>query len=501
VNKKITSSIIAALIMAGSTSLTAFAAMGDGSVVIGSKAFSLEYSNDKANFDEISAEVVKGGAIYVKDFNGKWINNLTGLTVEASLLPAVVYKDANGTTSFDAQDKDSVENGTTKVTSVSLNKITDILTVGGSDTLTPIIAPSNAANNSVTWTTSNSSVATVINGEVTAVASGTTNITATTVDGSKTSNCTVTVNNKKGYVYNQEITTDLKIRSTASLSGTILGQLYNYEKVEILGTSVDTSGNVWDKINYNNSAAYVFDPYIQHYTSPADNVVLIAKNITKQFEVGSNDQVAGNFDGQGLSLGDLQWCIRQGTLQPLLNRMDREYTSEMQSTFGTNYTTLHAIILNSDVTKQLEWAIGINDTNNKIVAPWYSQFVSLSNNQDFIKIEEDAQVYTVKQAMIICDKYKLNTVRGFSLAFDIVNQNGGLSAEATKTIDIALVQTPNMTEKNLLEVIANAVADSSANNSEDIRSREMAIVNGQGTVHNITLNLDANYGLSDTNWR
>jgi len=46
----------------------------------------------------------------------------------------------------------------------------------------------------VTWTSSNASVATVSsNGEVTAVAVGTANITVTTADGSKTAVCTVTV--------------------------------------------------------------------------------------------------------------------------------------------------------------------------------------------------------------------------------------------------------------------------------------------------------------------
>jgi len=103
--------------------------------------------------------------------------------------------------------------------------------------------------------------------------------------------------------------------------------------------------------------------------------------------------------------------------------------------------------------------------------------------------------------MLICDKYNIKTVRGFALAFDIVTQNGSISSDATKIIDVALEKTPNMTEKNILGVIANAVADSSADRSADIRSRELAIVNGQGTVHGSTLDLDTNYGLSDTDWR
>ena len=212
-NKKIASSIIAALMIAGSTSFTAFAAMGDGSVVIGSKAFSLEYANDPINAKEISAQIVEGGTIYVKDFDGKWINNLTGLIIDASIIPAVTYKNDSGTKYFNAEDKDVVVDGNSKVTSVSLNKTTDTLTIGSTDTLTSTVAPVNASNMAVIWTSLNSDVATVTKGVVTAVSSGTTIITATTVEGSKIANCSVTVTNIKGYVHNPELIYDLKVRS------------------------------------------------------------------------------------------------------------------------------------------------------------------------------------------------------------------------------------------------------------------------------------------------
>ncbi len=70
------------------------------------------------------------------------------------------------------------------VTGISLNK-TSTTIVDASETLTATISPANATNNSVTWTSSDTEVATVDeNGEVTAVASGTAIITATANDGS-----------------------------------------------------------------------------------------------------------------------------------------------------------------------------------------------------------------------------------------------------------------------------------------------------------------------------
>ncbi|MBU3179009.1 Ig-like domain-containing protein [Clostridium estertheticum] len=118
-NKKITSSVLVALMIAGSTSFSAFAEMPTGTVVIGTKAFDLTYANNSANDSEITAAMVDGGSVYVKNFNGDWIDNLTGSKVAASLIPAVTYKNAKGTTNFAASDADT----NTVATSVALSAI------------------------------------------------------------------------------------------------------------------------------------------------------------------------------------------------------------------------------------------------------------------------------------------------------------------------------------------------------------------------------------------
>jgi len=307
--------------------------------------------------------------------------------------------------------------------------------------------------------------------------------------------------NKRGYVDNLDFDY-LKVRAIPSIVGNDpIGKLYYYDRVEIVDTVVDTTGRQWYKIVYNGGYAYVFSAYIVNYTSPPDNVVDIARNITTQFEFGNMDQIAGNFDGVGLSLGYLQWNIGQGELQRLLARMDCEYNSIMRQTFGgTSYDSIHGMLAMTKE-QQLQWAISINDAQNNIKAPWYGQLVNLTKTPEFIKIEKDAEVVMINRAMNICDKYKLRTVRGFALAFDIATQNGSISSGAGTIIDNALKQKPNMMERELLQVIANAVADTAAGNVDDTRSRKMAIVNGSGTVHEIPLNLDAKYGLSDSYWR
>ena len=58
---------------------TNYDAMANGTVLIGTKTFALDYANDPLNAKEITNAVLGGGAIYFKDFSGNWIDNLTGL--------------------------------------------------------------------------------------------------------------------------------------------------------------------------------------------------------------------------------------------------------------------------------------------------------------------------------------------------------------------------------------------------------------------------------------
>ena len=80
------------------------------------------------------------------------------------------------------------------VNGVDLSQSTLSMTVGGTGTLTATVTPSNATDASVTWTSSNDSVATVDQaGNVTAVGAGSATITVTTTDGNFEASCAVTV--------------------------------------------------------------------------------------------------------------------------------------------------------------------------------------------------------------------------------------------------------------------------------------------------------------------
>jgi hypothetical protein len=79
------------------------------------------------------------------------------------------------------------------VTGISLNKSTLNLSAGETSTLTATVTPSTATYKTVIWSSSDTSVASVNNGIVTAVAAGTAVITVSTFDNTFTKTCTVTV--------------------------------------------------------------------------------------------------------------------------------------------------------------------------------------------------------------------------------------------------------------------------------------------------------------------
>lgn len=88
----------------------------------------------------------------------------------------------------------SVQAANVAVTGIALNKISTTMNVGATETLTATVAPNNATNKNVTWSSSNSNVASVsTSGVITAKAAGTAKITVKTADGNWIASCDVVV--------------------------------------------------------------------------------------------------------------------------------------------------------------------------------------------------------------------------------------------------------------------------------------------------------------------
>ena len=147
------------------------------------------------------------------------------------------------------------------VTGVSLSSTSAVLIAGQTTTLTATVAPANATNKSVTWTTSSPSVATVANGVVTAVGVGSATITATTTDGAKTASCAVTVANPIAAASADGTIgafTDANGQTRLGIVATLDGKKYAIgmsNETDISGLSGASTGKVGSITYYNNADA------------------------------------------------------------------------------------------------------------------------------------------------------------------------------------------------------------------------------------------------------
>ena len=88
------------------------------------------------------------------------------------------------------------------VTGVTLDKTELSLSIDDKSPLVATIAPLDATNTNLKWTTSDAAIATVSDaGEVTAIAVGVATVTVTTEDGAKTATCIVTVADRDPFMF------------------------------------------------------------------------------------------------------------------------------------------------------------------------------------------------------------------------------------------------------------------------------------------------------------
>lgn len=123
----------------------------------------------------------------------------------ATVTNGIVTGVAAGVTTITATTEDgnffaicdvTVKENTIAVTGVTLSPSgTKTAALNETVSFTATVAPTNATNKNVTWTSSNTSVATIADGAVTLIAPGVTTITVTTEDGSFTGTCELTVTN------------------------------------------------------------------------------------------------------------------------------------------------------------------------------------------------------------------------------------------------------------------------------------------------------------------
>ena len=213
--------------------------------------------------------------------------------------------------------------------------------------------------------------------------------------------------------------------------------------------------------------------------------------------------VAGDFDGQGLSFGALQFNLGQRTLQPLLSEIDRRHPALMEDMFDRRIDPLREM-LRADLPAQLAFARDIQTPNFRLHEPWRGMFLALGRTPACQAAQLEQAARYVERARRLCERFGVRSPRALALMFDIIVQNGSISDAVAAQIDAGIARIdPSLDaalqEQERLRLVANRRAEA-ANPRwvEDVRTRKLCIANGRGSVHGAYYDLEADYGLGLT---
>lgn len=304
------------------------------------------------------------------------------------------------------------------VTGMTLEKKSIEVEKGKTETINAIITPENATRKAITWTSSDTNVATVTNGVVKGISAGTATITATTKDGNFTDTCEVTVTQNAvtgiriseklidlGMGYKKQITatvmpddaTDKSVEWTSenpeiaavSDNGTITGKSYGRTVV----TATTTDGgytakcvvrvkpiDVFDATGNNEFVLSNTDSETKLVSSTAKGMSLeqtnsnVGAEVYKDFEVFSDNKAKISFKfntgGQrvdGGTIGGVNWTGHEYTFG--LQFLDSE---------GKNILTLSQA--HNTVAQQTQSKIG-EGTEQQASSAW--KLVESKNNSPF----------------------------------------------------------------------------------------------------------------------
>ena len=165
--------------------------------------------------------------------------------------------------------------GNVAVTGVDIPSTASV-EVGSTTQLTATISPSNATNQNVSWSSGNTSVATVASdGTVTGVSAGTTIITVTTADGNYTDTCTVTVAAAITYTY--KLATTMEVGKKYLIANGNSGSVYLLTNEsggsrQLVGAAATVSSS---KITITGAVKSKAEFECVRYTSGNDNTITV----------------------------------------------------------------------------------------------------------------------------------------------------------------------------------------------------------------------------------
>ena len=207
--------------------------------------------------------------------------------------------------------------------------------------------------------------------------------------------------------------------------------------------------------------------------------------------------LSGDFDGQGISFGALQWCLGQRSLQPLLLRVVEEHPGVAADIFADLEDELRAMLA-ADFDDQMRWARSIQGERGRVGEPWRGMFKTLGRTPEFQSIQVDAAARLFRDALDWCERFDVRSERAVALMFDIRVQNGSISqlVEAQIRQDFRAMNGGTDETPKLRAIAERRAAVAKPQWVADVRKRKLAIAEGGGVVHGAFFDLEQQYGIT-----
>jgi hypothetical protein len=173
--------------------------------------------------------------------------------------------------------------------------------------------------------------------------------------------------------------------------------------------------------------------------------------ITGTFENGvpTYYAVTGNFDGQGISVGVLQWCAGQGSLQTLLSKIAEKMTWDTMQTYF--HSDIHHFAMLKPA-EAVQWCIDhyIAEGSTNIDPAAKTCWQNMLQQQASIDAQIEYATNTVlNRAQVLVNTFcpdTPNSTRATAFFFDLVTQSGGMQNQRGKVDPLPSGATPDLTE-------------------------------------------------------
>lgn len=240
----------------------------------------------------------------------------------------------------------------------------------------------------------------------------------------------------------------------------------------------------------------------------------LALDTTGSFEGKGFTEVSGDFDGQGVSAGILQWCYGQGSLQEQILKpwVAKHGPIDALRIFPKSVDVTASMNGNQACQYARANMLDINRKGHPMLPAWQRAWETFMGRADVIEIQLASSHGKLLAAYKLAEQWGYpNSPRAICFFFDIITQNGSMkgiskpSANRSLALSYAGAGSANRTKWGQMIATADdeslclfqaAYLRAKMSNPQwfsDVFSRKGTIALGAGTVHGKFLDLNKQY--------